>query len=66
MTPDARHSRSMTEAKIAYAGPGVAEHISCCWLIYTAVTHDQLQGTQVASFEMAARRIQMSGLKYRD
>lgn len=66
LAPDARHSRFITGANLTYTDPGADEHQACCRLIYTAVMYDELQVTELASFEMAAHRIQMIKLKYRD
>lgn len=41
LTPDARHNRFMTEAKLAYADTGAAEHQSCCRVLYKACTYDR-------------------------
>lgn len=35
LTPDARHSRFMTEARLTYGDAGAAEHQICCRLLYT-------------------------------
>ena len=64
--PRARHTKWRTECDLTVMDPGVAEHELCMRLLDVALTFDQLNITELASFELICRRAQLAEFRYKD
>jgi hypothetical protein len=65
-TPLAHHGRFVAEGRLQPGDAGIAAHEVICRALQVAVQYDQLQVTQLASFEILMRLLQMTQMKYRE
>ena len=65
-TPLGRHAKFKADAGLSVTDPGVVAHEHLCKLLQTALTVDQLDGTNCATVELICREIQMVEEKYAD
>ena len=65
-SPDVRHTRCVSDAKLTYADPGAVEHQACCRVLGIGASYDQLDLPQVASMEYTCSSLQMIELKHMD
>jgi hypothetical protein len=64
--PKARHVRWRQAAGLSESDAGVSEHEAIMRTIELALLYDQLHLTEIAAFELLARRAQMIELKYKN
>ncbi|CAK0896628.1 unnamed protein product [Prorocentrum cordatum] len=65
-TPTGRHSRWLSEMRLAGHEPSVHEHEMACRTLERMVVHDQLNVANPASGEMLARAVQLQEERHRD
>jgi len=64
-TPEHRHSRFITDGKLAYSDAGVTAHQVIMKLLYLAAVVDQVNLGEMSWAELAGRHAQMVELKYK-
>lgn len=65
-TPLGRHTKFKSDAGLTAADPGVVTHEHLCKLLQTALTVDQLDGSNSATIELICRELQLIEEKYGD
>ena len=65
-TPLGRHTKFKSDAGLTSADPGVVTHEHLCKLLQTALTVDQLDGSNSATIELICRELQLVEEKYGD
>ena len=64
--PRSRHTKWKADCGLTSADRGVAEHELCMRLLDLGVTYDQLNITELVTFELICRRAQMAEMRHRD